>query len=89
MRNNRVNPTDQNLKKGTSGEHKDSYTSEDFLGQLDTYFFVASLLNVTLITAILFSMILVRHLGSPGEKFDVDPAPTTRTTHATTLAQVM
>ena len=84
--NNRVKPTDQNLENGLDGGDEGSYTWEDFLGQLDTYFFVLSLFIFTLITAIFFA-ILVRHIASPDEKFDVDPASTIRTTHTPSVAQ--
>ena len=86
--NNRVMPTDRNLETGLDGGDEGSYTWEDFLGQLDTYLFVSSLFIVTLITAIFFA-ILARHIVSPTEKFDVDPAPTTLTTHTTTVARVL
>jgi len=84
MGNNRINPTDQNLENGPNGDEEGSYTWEDFLGQLDTYLFVSFLFIVTLVTTIFFA-ILVRHMASPDEKFDVDHAPTTLTTHTTTV----
>ena len=86
IRNNQVKPIDQTLENGTDGGKECSYTWEDFLGQLDTYLFVLSLFIVTLITAIFFA-ILVRHMASPNEKFDIDPAPTTTITHTTTVVR--
>jgi len=70
--NNRVKPTDQNLENGSNGIHEVCYTWDDFLRQLDTFMFVLSLLIVTLITAIFFS-ILTRHMAYVDEKFDADP----------------
>jgi len=83
--NNRVKPTEQNLENGLDGGDEGTYTWEDFMGQLDSFLFVSSLFIVTLITAIFFA-ILVRHVASPDEQFDTDPATTIRTTHTTTTA---
>ena len=83
--NNRVAPIDQNLENGPDGD-EGSYTWEDFLGQLDTYLFVSSLFILTLTTGIFFAL-LVRHMATPDEKFDIDPETTTRSTFTVTAAQ--
>jgi len=63
-----------------------SYTWEDFLRKLDTYLFVSFLFILSLTTGIFFA-ILVRHMATPDEKFDIDPETTTRSTFTVTTAQ--
>jgi len=81
---NRVAPIDHYIETGVT-EDDDEYTWEQFLSQLDTYFFVTFLLALFLISGIFFA-ILARHISDADPSFDEDPLTTIRTPPKTTIA---
>ena len=82
---NQVTPVDHNIETGSTKQDDDEYTWEQFLSQLDTYFFVTFLLALVFISGIFFA-ILARHISDADPSFDEDPLTTIRTPPKTTIA---
>jgi len=82
---NQVLPVDHNIETGSTEKENNEYTWEQFLSQLDTYFFVTFLFALVFISGIFFA-ILARHISDADPSFDEDPLTTIRTQPKTTIA---
>ena len=82
---NRVTPVDHYIETGVTEQENDEYTWEQFFAQLDTFFFVAFLMTIVLISGVFFA-ILARHITDEDTSFDEDPLTTIRTPPQTTTA---
>jgi len=75
---NKVSPIDQTFDQDAAVSD-DTYTWEDFLGNLDVFLFVLFMFSALFITSVFFA-VLTQHMTSIDIDFDVDPPTTTSTT---------
>ena len=73
-----MSPIDQTFDRDAAVSD-DTYTWEDFLGNLDVFLFVLFMFSALFITSVFFAF-LTRHMASIDIDFDVDPPTTTSTT---------